>query len=219
MTTTSYNGWPASENPTDIGVIPLVVHGIEFPGGVRGGDVHTVLEYVATRFHEHVEPLVSPGCWGWSYRPNRNNPNTLSCHASATAVDCNAPKHPNGDPVSRTFTQAQIDGVHHILASIPELNQVVHWGGDWTAANGLVPDSMHFEIHNHDLAMLHRVATAIKEASVTRQSPGTIFRSTILSACTAALKAGSPVEIPARRRIQRAAVVAIRSLARKFPTP
>lgn len=159
--TTSYNGWPASENPKDIGVVPLVVGGVSFVGGVRGGDVHTVLEYIAQEFHDTVEPLQSPGCWGWAFRFNRNADN-ISCHGSATAIDCNAPKHPNGVAVARTFTPSQIRAVHALLDSIPELGDVVHWGGDWTTTNGLTPDSMHFELHNHDLTKLRRVAKRIK---------------------------------------------------------
>lgn len=161
MTATSYNGWPASEQATQLGVVRLAVGGVEFVGGVKGGDVHTVLEYVATQFHTRIEPLVNPGCWGWSYRQNRNADN-LSCHSSGTAIDCNAPQHPNGVPVERTFTQAEIAKVHAILASVPELDEVVHWGGDWSRANGLTPDSMHFEIHGHDTAQLARVAARIR---------------------------------------------------------
>lgn len=216
---TAYNGWPASKDPKAINVVPLIVGGVEFVGGVRGGDVHTVLEHVAAQYHHRVEPLVSPGCWGWSYRPNRNDPSKLSCHAAACAIDINAPQHPNGVAVGRTFTLSEIATVHLILAEIDELDEVVHWGGDWTTANGLVPDSMHFEIHDYDLAKLARVAARIKEATVKKPSPGQIFKATILTACTAALKDGSPVQIPVRRRPQRLGVVAIRTLARTFPTP
>lgn len=161
MTTYSYNGWPASVDATSIGVAPFTVAGISFPGGVKSGDVHIVLHHVASEFHARVEPLVSPGCWGWSYRQNRNAAN-LSCHASGTAIDCNAPKHPNGVEAAKTFTDAQIKAVHAILSGVPELAEVVHWGGDWHAPN-LTPDPMHFEIHDHDLAKLARVAGRIRE--------------------------------------------------------
>lgn len=162
MTEHSYNGWPASRKPADLGVVPLVVAGVEFVGGVRKGDVHDVFEHVATQFHHRVEPLRSPGCWGWSYRANRNDPNELSNHSSATAIDCNAPEHPNGVEAAKTFSAKQIAEVHQILSEIPELDEVVHWGGDWHRANGLIPDSMHFEIHDHDTAKLARVAARIR---------------------------------------------------------
>jgi hypothetical protein len=160
--TTSYNGWPASTTRTAINVEPFNVAGVDFPGGVRAGNVATVLRYVAGQFHSRVQVLVSPGCWGYSYRPNRNDPDELSCHSSGTAIDINAPKHPNGIEANQNFTPRQIDTIHKILAEIPELAEVVHWGGDWHRVNGLTPDPMHFEIHDHDLAKLARVADRIR---------------------------------------------------------
>lgn len=160
---TSYNGWPASKDRAAIGIVPLVVAGVPFVPGVRKGDVHTVLGYVATQFDKRVEPLVDPGCWGYFYRQNRNADN-LSCHSSGTAIDCNAPQHNNGHEATTAlggFTRKQVNEIHKILAEIPELADVVHWGGDWHRANDLTPDPMHFEIHNHDTAALARVAARI----------------------------------------------------------
>lgn len=135
---TSYNGWPASDDPQAINVQPFGdAVGLPFPGGVRGGDVATVLGYVMTQLHERVEPCVAGWDWGYSYRANVNNPNTLSCHASATACDYNAPNHPNG--VHGTWTDDQIVTVREILA---EVQGAVQWGEDYT---GTV-DGMHFEI-------------------------------------------------------------------------
>ncbi|WP_248582615.1 M15 family metallopeptidase [Nocardioides sp. InS609-2] len=133
----SQNGWSAGP-----GMIlrPLVVGGIAFVPGIRhDDDVHTVLGYVADQFHTRVEPLRNPGCWGYAFRENRNDPNALSNHASGTAIDCNAPAHPNGVPTNRTFTPKQVAEVHKILA---EVDHTVRWGGDYTGT----PDAMHFEI-------------------------------------------------------------------------
>ena len=150
---TSYNGWSASP---DLPLRPLVVHGVAFVPGIRDDDdVATVLGYVLTQFHERVEQLHNPGCWGFSYRANRNNPTQLSNHSSGTAVDANAPAHPNGAPTARTFTPAQIAEVHKILA---EVDHAVRWGGDYTHT----PDSMHFEI-NTDPTTLHQVAARLQE--------------------------------------------------------
>lgn len=86
---TSSNGWPASP---DLPLRPLLIDGIGFlPGIVDNDDVATVLGYVARQFHDRVEPLVNPGCWGFAFRPNRNDPDALSNHSSGTAIDCNAP--------------------------------------------------------------------------------------------------------------------------------
>lgn len=159
----SYNGWPASPSAHSIDIVDLTVHGVQFVGGVRAGDVHTVLGHIADQYHRRVEPLRNPGCWGWAYRQNRNADN-LSCHSSGTAIDCNAPRHPNGIEARENYSRRQIDEVHRILREIPELDAVVHWGGDWHRPS-LTPDPMHFEIHDHDTAKLRRVADRIRNQS------------------------------------------------------
>lgn len=154
---TSQNGWPASP---DLPLRALRVGGAEFvPGVLDHNDVATVLGYVAREFHQRVESLVAGWCWGFNYRPNRNDPNALSNHSSATAIDCNAPRHPNGVPASETFTPVQIAIVHQILA---EVDHVVRWGGDYRTT----PDAMHFEI-NADAAAVARVADKLREDEVT----------------------------------------------------
>ena len=132
---TSYNGWQASSSPRPIGIVPLVVNGVSFVPGCKSGPVHTVLSYVAHRLMTEVEPA-GEGCWGYSYRRNRNADN-LSCHASGTAIDFNAPKHPNGK--RGTFTPKQVAAIERILADVG----VVAWGGHFHGT----PDEMHFEIH------------------------------------------------------------------------
>ena len=130
----SYNGWPASPDKGEIGV----VQSQWFPGGAKVGDVTTVLRYVAEQFNARVEPIVGGWCWGYSYRANANNPNSLSCHASGTALDINAPEHPNG--AYGTFTDAQVG---EILKILDECEGAVHWlNGD----DGGTADPMHFEI-------------------------------------------------------------------------
>jgi D-alanyl-D-alanine carboxypeptidase len=135
---TSYNGWEASPDREAINVQPFGdPYGVPFPGGVRGGDVATVLGYVATQLHRRVEACVSGWDWGYEYRENVNNPGSLSCHASATAIDYNAPNHPNGS--GGTFSDDQVGQIRLILA---EVQGAVQWGGDY---DGTL-DEMHFEI-------------------------------------------------------------------------
>ena len=150
---TSYNGWAASPNPSDIGVTAFSVLGTKpfknggFPVGLKGGDVATIFRYLITRLHNEVEPMmVDPdtemigyGCWAFQYRANVNNPNVLSNHASGTAIDYNAPKHPNGTSVGSNggggWTAAQVAKIRSILT---DLGGVVRW----LSSN----DPMHFEI-------------------------------------------------------------------------
>ncbi len=140
---TSYNGWSASPNPADFGgLAKLVVGGEDFAPGVRAGDVRTVLGYVAEQVHARVEPVIRSDWhqaddWGYNYRPNVNDPSTLSCHASGTAFDYNATRHPNGQ--RGTFTAEQAATIRRILT---EVRGVVRWGGDFRPTS----DEMHFEI-------------------------------------------------------------------------
>jgi hypothetical protein len=126
---TSYNGWPASDDRSAIGVVSSEW----FPGGVKAGDVTTVLRYVVEQINARVEPIVGGWCWGYTYKANVNNPSQLSCHASGTAIDYNAPDHPNGS--GGTFSDAQVGVIYQILA---EVQGAVDWLEGY--------DEMHFEI-------------------------------------------------------------------------
>lgn len=153
----SYNGWPASKNPDLIDVVPFNPLGVSFPGGVVEGDVHTIFTHVVEQLHRRVEPIMrEPGCWGYHYRMNRNASN-LSNHSSATAIDYNAPKHPNGVAVARTFSDREVLEIFKIMREIPELDDCIRWGGEYKGT----PDSMHFEITTTDKAKLRRVAQRI----------------------------------------------------------
>lgn len=155
---TSQNGWSASP---DLAIRPLVIAGESFSPGVRDDDdVYDVLRYVAEQLHARVEPIERDDWhqaddWGFYYRTNANDPNSLSNHSSATAFDYNATRHPNGVPTSATFSLAQIREVHLILA---EVEFAVRWGGDYTGT----PDAMHFEI-NTDARTLAAVAQRIRQ--------------------------------------------------------
>lgn len=155
--TTSQNGWPASRA---LRTRPLTVDGVTV-FIADNDDVETVFRYLLTRYAETVEPLVSGQCGCYSYRANRNNPNQLSNHSSATALDVNWLKHPNNVPTRGTFTAAQVAAVHAIYDSVRELSDLVHWGGDWSPP--LTTDAMHHELHSHDLPLLARVAERIRE--------------------------------------------------------
>src|SRR6478609_6406377 len=158
---TSYNGWEASPDPAAINVQPFAAGPISFPQGVRGGDVAKVLGYVVTQLHYRVEPAVPGWGWGYTYKENVNSPGSLSCHASATAVDWNAPDHANG--AHGTWTAAQESEVRKILA---EVGGAVQWGEDYS---GTV-DGMHFEIIV-DAAELAAVAANLPDEEVETVTP------------------------------------------------
>lgn len=135
----SYNNWSASPDPEVIGINVgwEPVPGHRFPGGIRGGDVQVIFTYLVQQLHERVEPieLYPPGDeWGYAYRDNVNNPGQLSCHASGTAIDYNATRHPN--QILYTWTREQSLEIHQIIDD--ELDGIVKWLEGW--------DEMHFEI-------------------------------------------------------------------------
>lgn len=151
---TSYNGWRASSDPAAIGINRnAVARGttVHFPPGLKSGDVALVLGYVAGELHRRVEKA-GEGVWGYAYRQNRNA-NNLSCHASGTAFDWNAPRHPNGK--AGTFTAKQVATIKAILA---EVEHSVKWGGDFSHTK----DEMHFEICVNTTT-LHAVATRLTQ--------------------------------------------------------
>lgn len=132
---TSYNGWLAVKDGAGIDRA-FSAAGASFPGGVKAGAVATIFRWLIERLNE-IEPVVPGWCWGYEYRANVNNPSTLSCHSSGTAIDYNAPKHPNG--ARGTWTVNQVVAIRAILA---QLGGVVRWGYDFTGTK----DEMHFEI-------------------------------------------------------------------------
>jgi hypothetical protein len=133
---TSQNGWSAGSSSV-VPLSTLSVGAATFPAGVRRGDVHVVLGYVARRFDREVEALVKGWCWGHSYRVISSS-TSLSNHSSGTAIDLNAPRHPLGR--SGTFSATQRSHIRSILNSC---NGVVRWGGDYSGRK----DEMHFEIN------------------------------------------------------------------------
>jgi hypothetical protein len=152
----SQNGWPVLESAPPAVTIP----GTDVRITIRPGDVATVLSYLAARFHAEVEQLDrgQRDDWGWAYRPIRGQTSGFSNHASATAIDLNATRHPRG--VRGTFTAAQQAAVRRILADLRDPangRPVVRWGEDYT---GTV-DGMHFEI-NADARAVARVAAVVR---------------------------------------------------------
>ena len=134
----AYNGWPASPDPAAIGVDRhFTAGGVTFPGGVVAGPVAAVFRDLAEQYTALIEPLVQGWCWGYEYRTVRGNPSRMSCHAAGTALDLNAPIHPQG--VAGTFSDLQTSALSHILLRYDGL---VTWGGDFY---GRV-DEMHWEI-------------------------------------------------------------------------
>jgi hypothetical protein len=137
--TVSQNGWPVvheadKDDQTRVWTIPGQSRDVRLrmlpaaPGFVMA---HFVLNF--DRFIEDVEQGADD--WGWAER-NIAGDTDISNHASATAVDLNALRHPRG--ARTTFTVAQQDAVGEMLER--KYRNTIGAGMFWRNA-----DDMHFE--------------------------------------------------------------------------
>ncbi len=137
----SQNGWPVLSSNR---LTWFSAAGGRF--AAANSDVAVLAKYLIERFADEVEPIEGRVLddWSWAARNVRGSTSVISNHASATAWDLNALKHPQG--VRGTFTQSKIAKVHSILAGITDGkgHKVFRWGNDYV--NSKI-DSMHFEIN------------------------------------------------------------------------
>lgn len=130
----SQNGYLASADRKALGVTTYAVPGhpqVKIP---LRADVAPLLLEMARWWFVNIEPPVIPGSWGYAYRPVRGA-RGLSNHASGTAIDINAPKHPLGKV--GTVPANKRAAISQKAASLG-----LRWGGDYT---GRI-DEMHFEV-------------------------------------------------------------------------
>jgi D-alanyl-D-alanine carboxypeptidase len=137
----SQNGWPVLDRSE---LVWFTAAGERF--AAADANVAYVAKYLITRFNAEVEPIAGSVLDDWSYadRPVTGSTTTFSNHASATAWDLNALKHPRG--AKGTYSSAEVAAVRKILAAVVDDagDHVFRWGNDYTKA---VIDSMHFEIN------------------------------------------------------------------------
>ena len=127
-TPTSYNGWPAITRANDPRLTVITpVRGRSFR--VRAGDVAAIFGWLIRRYHREVEPIDVGQLddWSYNYRAVREGA-SLSNHASGTAVDLNATKHPFQTTSSRSMTAAQIAACRRLVAdSVVDGKPVLRW--------------------------------------------------------------------------------------------
>lgn len=130
---TSQNGWPlrpplSTFTPGSNSDARLTV----------ARDTLPLFLFFCTQFDLRVENLELAGPedeWGYAHRPIAGT-NVWSNHASGTAVDLNATRHPYGR--RGTFNNTQVGKLRAVLK---ECGGLLVWGGDWST-----PDEMHFEV-------------------------------------------------------------------------
>lgn len=144
---TSQNGYTANDvTLTSVRTIPGTTREIR----VRTGPAGDLLLWVAGQFDKRVEDIEAGQLddWGYAERPIRGG-TELSNHASGTAIDLNAPKHPLG--AVGTFSRDQVKAIHAIIA---EAGWCIRWGGDYSGRK----DEMHFEVVANESACRRALA-------------------------------------------------------------
>lgn len=134
----SQNGYRVASTAKAIGARVFAVPGHSNVKVVLQADVAPLLLEMMRWWFTNVEAPVVPGCWGYAYRPIRGQTTGFSNHASATAVDINAPKHPQG---KRGTVPASKRAAINAKASSLGLR----WGANYVAPS--LVDEMHFEIN------------------------------------------------------------------------
>lgn len=126
MADLSHNGWPVVRSEATW-PLPAVT------GNVLAHAVWVVFNWLAGQYAARVEPINRSASWGYAYR-RISGSSSWSNHASATAVDFNAPQHPMGSRGTMTSDQAE-----ECRAIEAESGGILNWGD-------AIPDEMHWEI-------------------------------------------------------------------------
>jgi len=136
---------------------------------VREASCGFLLVHLAVWFDQSIEKIDVGGVddWGWSPR-KISGTDRWSNHASGTAIDLNATKHPMGSSTRKTFSSVEVNKIHQRLKFYDEC---IRWGGDYSTR----PDAMHFEL-NRNLAAVVKRAQALTDSprgrSICEKNPG-----------------------------------------------
>lgn len=153
MTVYSQNGWPANDRSlVKSWNIPGTTRNVTLQNGAGG---YLLCDFAAW-FDKNVEDIEEGQLddWGYAERVVRGGTD-LSNHASGTAIDINAVKHPLA--VQGTFKPSQVVAIRKKLM---DYDGVIRWGGDYTGRK----DEMHFEI-NASPAQTTLIADRIREGN------------------------------------------------------
>lgn len=150
-TARSQNGYSANDRSV---IATYTIPGSTRRIALRKGDTSVILLDLLAWIHANIEPL-DVGVlddWGYAERTIRGSSTTLSNHASGTAADTNATKHPLAAPGTWTAEQKR-----RINAHLAFYEGCVRWGENYTGRL----DGMHFEI-NRGATDCRRVADKIR---------------------------------------------------------
>lgn len=167
---TSQNGYEANDRNL---VASQAIPGTNVVVTLRKGDPGWLLTHFAAWFDTHVEDIDNArghlDDWGYAERNIRGSVTQLSNHASGTALDLNATRHPLGK--RGTFTKAQTAAIR---AELRNYQGCIRWGGDYSGR----PDEMHFEI-NASPAACTQVAHKLKQQEDDMPTPKEVWHELI----------------------------------------
>lgn len=198
MTTQSQNGYPAN----DVTLTQVWTIGAGRLVRLKKGACGEVLKHFADWFDTHIEDLDAVADdWGYAERNIRGSETVVSNHASGTALDLNATRHPLGK--RGTFTTKQTAAIRKQLEVY---EGAIRWGGDYQNR----ADEMHFEI---DAPLSHVSAVARK----LRGAPVPTYVSRVRAALLKVLNGPDAAAISPKRTAVRALLVSIRALVNRLP--
>lgn len=151
---TSANGYSANDRSV---IASYTVPGTTLRIALRKGDVSVVLLEYLRRYHREVESLYHKpqDLWGYAERTIRGSSTRLSNHASGTAADARAVRHPLG--AVGTFRASELHALNRLLAFF---EGVLRHGKDYSGRK----DEMHVEI-NRGSAEVARIARKIRSGA------------------------------------------------------
>lgn len=150
---TSQNGWPVLSGYSD----PKLTRSPFITGKVLAGDVEWILNDFGSWFNANIEPLDVGVADDWGFAPrNIEGSSVISNHASGTAWDWNAVRHPQFRDTMDAAKEAKI------RARLRRYSGAIRWGGDYRTGR---IDQMHFEI-NVSPARLKSIVAGLKGDTV-----------------------------------------------------
>ncbi len=142
---TSQNGYPVffstTQRPGGARMRKWDIPGSNRTFWLRDGSTGFLLLHTALWWDETINPLDAQSTWdewAWPVRPVRGQSSGYSNHASGTAIDLDATRHPIGVSIYRNLRSTQVAAIRTRMLFY---RGCVKWGGDWSR-----PDGMHFEI-------------------------------------------------------------------------
>lgn len=127
-------------------------------------------------WNDKIERLRQSDTGVHNYRENTTAPGIFSEHAGAAAGDADWQKHPQGVPISRTFTPVQIFRIRRGIRYLNRLagTTVATWGGEWPSHPGstALTDGMHTQfVHGRVLYLVRKLAKTARGKAVLKANP------------------------------------------------